>query len=76
MEFPGEAGVGRSICYSFKYFNIFSIHLNFKLKAPLVVSSSQMGSINWPVCILYCGYNVMILWGLVELVSLFENIYV
>jgi len=46
MEFPGAAGVGRSICYRFKYFNIFSIHLNFKLKAPLVVSSSQMGSIN------------------------------
>ena len=31
-------------------------------------------SINWLICIC-CGYNFMILWGLIELVSLSQNIY-
>ena len=38
----------------------------------LVVSSIRQGSINWLVCI-YCGDNVMIFWGLTELLS-FQNI--
>ena len=32
----------------------------------------KWASINWLVCI-DCGYNIMILWGPVELVSLFSN---
>jgi len=40
----------------------------------LVVPCTRQNSINRLVWI-YCGYNVLILWGFIELVSLFHNIY-
>jgi len=36
------------------------------------VSITRQRSTNWPVCIC-CRYSVMILWGLIQLVSLFQN---
>ena len=52
----------------------FASHLSVHLVLVLVGSNTLQGSINWLVCV-YCGYNVLILWGLTDLVSLFENTY-
>ena len=40
------------------------------------ISRPGYSTCNWLVCILHCGHNVMILWGLViEPIILFQNIY-